>query len=374
MKTEAETLGNMPRLRQAVEESPFDAIVVVSPENLRYVADVTFASQLKIRDRLTFIVWAKGRDPVMVVCVVWEALVRKGSWIEDLRTYREFHEAPVAVLADTLRDLGLAAGNIGYEGEYLAGRYVNQLTAALPDVTLGECDDLLARARMFKTDKEIALLRGAYRGTASALEDVFKSAAPGVTERTLSRRLAGGILESGADQLAAMVFGAGVNTGLHAQASEYALQTGDLMKSDCGGLYSGYYSNIGRTAKLGALTEEDRSVWTRLREIQHELVAMLRPGVTGREVYETCERLHAERDLPFIFGHNGHSVGLMIHERPIIAPNEDIPYEAGMVSTVETRVRWPGRIGYHMEDLFLITETGPEMLSDTFDNEEILVV
>lgn len=374
MISETDTLGDMTRMRAAVENSDLDAIVVVSPENLRYVANVQFASQLKIRDRLTFIVWAKGRDPVMVVCVVWEALVRKGSWITDLRTYREFHDAPVDILAETLRELGLENGRIGYESEYLGGRYVDALTRQMPNIELAYCDELLARVRMFKTPAEITLLRDAYRGTASALERIFAGAKEGDTERDLSRRLADAILRSGADSTAAMVMGAGINTGLHTQASDYAIRSGDLMKSDCGGRYSGYFTNIGRTAKLGPLNEDDRSVWTRLREIQHALIEMLRPGCTGREVYEACERLHAERDLPFIFGHNGHSVGLMIHERPIIAPNEDIAYEAGMVSTVETRVRWPGRIGYHMEDLFLITEDGPELLSDTFDNEEILVV
>ena len=45
-----------------------------------------------------------------------------------------------------------------------------------------------------------------------------------------------------------------------------------------------------------------------------------------------------------------------------------------MVSTVETRVRWVGKAGYHMEDLYLITEGDPVLLSDTFDNEAILEV
>jgi Xaa-Pro aminopeptidase len=45
-----------------------------------------------------------------------------------------------------------------------------------------------------------------------------------------------------------------------------------------------------------------------------------------------------------------------------------------MVSTVETRVRWVGKAGYHNEDLYLITDGAPILLSDAFDNEEILVI
>jgi len=374
MKTASDTLSDIAQIQSAVDNSDMDAIVIVSPENLRYAADVHFTSQLKIRDRLTLIVWPKGGEPVMVVCLVWEALVRRNSWIKDLRTYREFEVSPIQMVVDVLKELRLSKGRIGYEGEYLAGRYCDELRGSLPDCQFSECDDLLARVRMIKTPKEIELLSNAYRGTASALEDTFKSAKVGETERALSRRLSNNILKSGANSVASMVMGAGENTGLHVEASDYVIKQGDIMKSDCGGLYQGYFSNIGRTAKLGKLNDEDQSIWTRLREIQHELVNMLRPGNTGGELFHACEKLHSERKLPFSFGHNGHSVGLMIHERPIIGPHETIPYEAGMVSTVETRVRWPGRIGYHMEDLFLITDKDPLLLSNAFDNEHILTV
>ena len=49
-------------------------------------------------------------------------------------------------------------------------------------------------------------------------------------------------------------------------------------------------------------------------------------------------------------------------------------FEPGMMSTIETRVRWVGKCGYHMEDLLEVTEGSPVLRSDYFDNEEILVV
>jgi len=63
-----------------------------------------------------------------------------------------------------------------------------------------------------------------------------------------------------------------------------------------------------------------------------------------------------------------------VHEHPLISPHEEIAYEAGMMTTVETRVRWVGERGYHMEDLIEVTEGAPVIRSDYFDNEEILVV
>lgn len=374
MNTSDQTLGNIAGLQKAIDDSDFDAILIVSPENLCYASNVQLTSQLKIRDRLTLIVWQKGRAPIMVICEVWEAMMRRRSWIQDLRTYREFCQRPTTLVADVLRELGLERGRIGYEGEYLGGLYCDELRAQLPEVRLDSCDALLSRVRMFKTAREIEVLRRAYRGTAEALLATFKATEPGQTERSIGRRLADNIMGSGADIVTTLIFGAGVNTGLHVEGSDYRVQAGDILKSDCGGLYGGYFSNVGRTAKLGPTTAEDRSIWNRLREIQHALADMLRPGVSGREIYQLCAVMHEHRNLPFPFGHNGHGVGLMIHEHPLIAPHEDMVYQPGMVSTVETRVRWPGTIGYHMEDLYLVTDGDPILLSDAFDNEEILAV
>jgi hypothetical protein len=41
---------------------------------------------------------------------------------------------------------------------------------------------------------------------------------------------------------------------------------------------------------------------------------------------------------------------------------------------VETRVRWVGTCGYHMEDLIEVTDGAPVVRSNYFDNEDILVV
>ncbi|MEO6624729.1 MAG: Xaa-Pro peptidase family protein [Burkholderiaceae bacterium] len=374
MNTPEQALGDIAGLQKAIDHSTFDAILIVSPENLCYASNVQLTSQLKIRDRLTIIVWQRGRAPIMVICEVWEAMMRRRSWIQDLRTYREFTTRPTTLVADVLRELKLERGRIGYEGEYLGGLYCDELRSQLPEVRLQPCDALLNRVRMFKTPRELDVLRHAYRGTADALMETFQATVPGQTERSIGRRLADNIMGSGADTVTTLIFGAGANTGLHVEGTDYRVQSGDILKSDCGGLYSGYFSNVGRTAKLGQPTAEDRSIWLRLREIQHELSAMLRPGISGREIFERCSVMHKKRSLPFPFGHNGHGVGLTIHEHPLIAPHEEMVYEPGMVSTVETRVRWPGKIGYHMEDLYLVTEREPILLSDAFDNEEILVV
>ena len=375
MKTMQDTIGDMERLGRAIAASEFDAVVAVSPENVLYASDVFISTQITIRDRLALVVWDGVADPTFIVCLVEEGFVREESWIQDLRTFKEFVISPIDLLADVLTEKGLDKAKIGIELEYLGAGYLQQLANLLPNATFGAAESLFGRVRMFKTPREMEIMTAGFRGTEKALMETYQSVKPGDVERDMCFRLTDGILRSGAEAVAFTHINAGPNTGFpHKDPDDYVIQAGDILKADAGGYYRRYFSNVGRTAKLGPPTDEDRSWWSRLREIHHAIIDMVRPGNTGRELFQRATELHAKHDIPFPYAHNGHGIGLMIHEHPLISPHEEIAYAPGMMTTVETRVRWPGKVGYHMEDLVEVTEGAPVVRSDYFDNEEILVV
>src|SRR5215471_12591005 len=72
MKTINDAIGNVVGLQRLIDTGELDAVIAVSPENVRYIADVEISTQRLIRDRLALIVWAKGQQPVMVLCQVEE--------------------------------------------------------------------------------------------------------------------------------------------------------------------------------------------------------------------------------------------------------------------------------------------------------------
>ena len=55
-----------------------------------------------------------------------------------------------------------------------------------------------------------------------------------------------------------------------------------------------------------------------------------------------------------------------MYEHPLLRPN--------MVFSVETRVRWPGREGYHIKDVVVIREDGPELITTFMPMPELMVV
>ena len=101
----------------------------------------------------------------------------------------------------------------------------------------------------------------------------------------------------------------------------------------------------------------------------------MRPGVTGRELYDaTCERFEAaghrtQRTGPgedpsegFQFS-LGHGVGLEVHEDPALGLGGHDPLVPGDVVAVEPGL-WDRRIGgVRFEDLVLVTGDGYERLT-----------
>ncbi|MBM3568461.1 MAG: aminopeptidase P family protein [Alphaproteobacteria bacterium] len=374
-KTKADAMGDMAGLEKAVAKSDFDAVIAVSPENVRYAGDVHISTQVSIRDRLAFIVWPKGRDPIFLVCLIEAGYVRRESWIGDVRTYQEFVKEPIEALAEILRELKVDGGHVALETEYLGAKYYAHLVKLCPKLKLSPAEPLFARVRMFKTQREKDTIVGAFHGTEKAFLSTYSSVQVGETEKQISIRLADNILLNGAEMVAFNHLNCGLNTGFpHMAPSDYRVQKGDIVKADSGGFFHEYYSNVGRTAKVGQPTQAEKDSWKRLREVHHAIIDMCRPGALGRDLFAKAKAMQEKAGFQFPYSHNGHGIGLNVHERPVINPHEDIPYEAGMITTVETRHRDVGRLGLHMEDIIEITDKGPIWHARFFQNEEIFVI
>jgi Xaa-Pro aminopeptidase len=117
------------------------------------------------------------------------------------------------------------------------------------------------------------------------------------------------------------------------------------------------------------ISEQERLVRAALEEAR----AAVRPGVTGRELYEaTCDLFEAagwatqrtgggEEGFQFALGHG---VGLEVHEPPGLGFAGREPLVAGDVIAIEPGL-WDKRIGgVRLEDLLLVTDDGCETLTE----------
>jgi Xaa-Pro aminopeptidase len=134
---------------------------------------------------------------------------------------------------------------------------------------------------------------------------------------------------------------------------------------------SRYYADMTRTFVKGEPGEELQKMYDAVLESQEAALAMMGPGVNGRDVhqkvsdilheagYETL--LHDQKpgeplQRGFIHG-TGHGVGLEIHEAPRVS-TADEKLVPGDVVTIEPGLYYPEIGGVRIEDLVVVTEDG----------------
>ncbi len=362
------------RFRRALQESEFDAVVAVSPENTWYLSEAVIDTQRTLLERLAVVVWAKGAEPIYIVCTNEETQARKDSWIQEIRGYVEYQESPMAFAAQALTEVGAASGRVGIEKHYLNAHYYEEFAGLLPNARLVEAGRFLDRVRALKTPLEILRLEEAALATDRAIRKGFTAARPGMSEKEIGVLLTSELILGGAEMQGFQVLSAGERTlSTHERASDYLLKSGDLMRTDFGGVFpGGYYSDIARTVCVGKASQRQRDTYQAVWEEHERLISMARPGVTPREMFLTHRDRWEARGWAMKRPHIGHGVGIGLHEFPLLMPSEEEPFQPGLCLYIEPTCIVPSVEKYHVEDLVLVTEGEPKVLSRSADWSTLL--
>ena len=362
------------KILQALAASDLDALVAVSPENTYYSCDVPILTQKIIRDRLAMVVWIRSAEPVLILCSIEDAQARAESWIKDIRGYVEFQTSPVQLLADVLNERQLGRGRIGIEKRFLSTHYWEELNRLLPQATLVGCDRLFDKVRMVKTAEEIKILGDSAQATDRAIRKAFESARLGQTERETAEVMGDELRKGGAESIAFVILATGPNAAMaHPVPGETKMQPGQILRTDFGGFFKWYYSDLARTAICGKPTAEQRETYTKLYQVQADVIQAMRPGVRACDLYNLCQRRFEEVGLTFRMPHIGHSIGIDIHEYPMLNPQTTEELQPDMMFAVEPVHRGAEGL-YHIEDLVLVTGKGPKIVSRSADWAPLLTV
>jgi Xaa-Pro aminopeptidase len=108
--------------------------------------------------------------------------------------------------------------------------------------------------------------------------------------------------------------------------------------------------------------------------LHYLLIASMQPGTPVRETYHLCHREYEKRGMHCTMPFIGHSLGVGQHEFPVMTPFAQEHYEPGMVFMLEPMGIDPKVGGFSIEDMILITEGGPKLLSDAVGTEEMIVI
>jgi Xaa-Pro aminopeptidase len=361
------------KLRAAMISAGHDALVALSQDNVTYTAGFLVPSHASNRFRRTITVLAGSKFAAQIVVNVEENLARQRSRFSDIRAYNQFTEDPADVLADVLLEAGVGAGQIAIELDYMPAQDYIRLRERLPEARFVGCRELYFHARMIKSEEEIAVLTEVGRLTDRVIGEALHRIEPGMTEKSVAQIIGNMMLEGGCDGLKCQV-GSGVRSGItNCTPSDKAIEKGDVVRVEILGDMKQYRSNVTRTAVIGEPTQEQRAIWSVMIGARETCKAMLEPGTAVADLYRAYVEYMRGRGLEPTLKFLGHGIGQTIHEEPYITETRNVILEPNITCTMEPLYMIPGRMGFHVEDMYRITPGGfAEMTGTITPNDELI--
>jgi Xaa-Pro dipeptidase len=360
----------------AMQAAGFDAIVSISPENFAYVTGFLSPTQPLMRWRHAMaLVTADGATALVVVDMEANTIRAKAPPGTEIAVWREFKFDAMSVLADVLRQHGLAQARIGIELDYLPAADHATLRVLLPDASFTAAQALLARLRQIKTPAEIDILRRLSRIADKAITDAYGAVRAGASEMDLAAALTRGVYEQGAEYFKLMIVATGERSVFpNVGPTARILKVGDVCRVEIFPMIGGYHAGVCRTAAVGAAPPHAERIWANLTACKYLLLDAIKPGASSRAIYELYLRKLGELGLPPI-SFIGHGIGLHLHEDPYLGATDDAPLEAGMVLGIEPLVYETGfGFGMQNKDMVLVAPSGCELLSDYTNTDKLIMV
>ena len=354
-----------------MRDAELDALLVTSPPNFRYFSG--FDSQFwESPTRPWFLVVPLSGEPIAVIPEIGAPELR-ATWITSISTW----PAPVpeddglSLLASTLEALPRRFNRVGAElgREMVLRMPVMDFLSLREKASFTEFVDgspELWRARMIKTDAEVAHIRHICQIASEAYEDLPGKLAIGMSEREAVRRLRVDIALRGADATPFMpgISGPGGVPQIVCGPHDRLIQEGDILFIDTGSTYDGYFCDFDRNYAVGKVSDEARRVHEAVWDATEAGIAAAVPGTTTDELWAAMAKiLEPAGSLGNNVGRLGHGLGLQLTEPPSHRPGDGTLLREGMVLTIEPGMEYaPGKMIVHEENV-VITSSGAKLLT-----------
>jgi Xaa-Pro aminopeptidase len=358
VSTETAVEARTDRLVRLLEERGLDQLLVTNLVNVRYLTGFT------------------GTNGACIVSRDERLFLTDFRYLEQARAQVRGYERLEAG-RDMLGDVAARLrGRAGFEDSHVTVEVYRKLGEKTADgVELVPAGGLVEDLREVKDALELDAIRAATAIADEAYEELRERGLAGRTEREVALSLMRSVEDRGAEGPSfPAIVAAGEHGALpHAVPRDVEIPRGTVVVIDQGARVDGYCSDCTRTFATGPLDDEAAAAYELVRRAQATALTAVRAGAACRDVDAVARDIidaagHAEH-----FGHGlGHGVGLEVHEGPRLGKTAEGELQVGSVVTVEPGVYLPGKVGVRIEDLVVVTDGEPEILTG-FTKELITV-
>lgn len=361
------------KVQIALKEKGLDALVVFPGVNYRYFMGFF---KIGVLERLLTTIIPTDGKPISVTPKFEEELVRIKSklTVEDIRTWREDQD-PYAVFAKALKDLGIADGKVGLDGDF-PYHFVYRMQKAIPQAEFELADDVIYSLRSIKSREELDIMKKACSIVGKGIKAAHEYVAEGRKEIEVFQELQSEIRRAGGGPAVGIVTSGKITALVHEISSDKAIRKGDMLLIDALAPYQGYYGDLTRMAVLGRATSKMKKVYDIVLKAQKAAINRVKAGIEAQEVDRTARKIISDAGYGPNFTHRlGHGLGLEIHEDPYLVEGNTLKLRPGMCHSVEPGVYLSNEWGIRIEDDVTVTEDGCEVLSKgVYPKEELLVI
>jgi len=368
------------KARRLMAAEKMDALVLSGGTSLVYFTNIRWGGGERL---FACVIPVKGQP--FFVCPAFEedrareqiALGPFADGVADVRTWNE-DESPYALVAQGLKDRGIAAGTIGIE-ETMKFVWSDGIAAAAPQLKVVSGTAMTAGCRMIKDDHELELMRLASTATLKVYEAVYHALEPGMTQNQVSDLIDAGYRQVGFPGGASVQVGE--YTALpHGSIAPQTIREGTIIMIDDGCTVQGYQSDITRTFVLGKPTAKMNAVFDIVKRAQTAALQAARPGVPLESIDAAARKVVVDAGYGpgfKYFSHRlGHGMGMDGHEWPYLVKNnmfgwnKALTAQPGMVFSDEPGIYLRGEFGVRLEDDLYITPDGAKLFTPQSESLE----
>ncbi|HEX8839544.1 MAG TPA: Xaa-Pro peptidase family protein [Sphingomicrobium sp.] len=360
----AERLGRVAKARQLMQQNGIGAVIVESGSSLDYLTGV----QWHRSERLTAAVIPAQGDPIIVTPFFERPSVAETLAIPaEVRTWNE-DEDPLKLVADFLRERGVARSPVGFEE---TDRYfiVDRLAQQLPGLKSVTANPVVRALRLIKSPAELALMQAANDITARAMRHAGEAARAGMTPADFSKAIDAATAALGGSAEFSLVLIDEAAAQPHGSKKPQVVKRGSTILFDCGCTVHGYQSDISRTFVFGDPSAEQRKVWDQVRQGQQIAIRAAKVGAPAGSVDDAVRAAYTSwgygpgYKLPGLSHRTGHGIGMDGHEPAYLVHGDPTPLAPGMCFSDEPGIYIPGKFGVRLEDCWYMTEAGPRFFT-----------
>ncbi|MEO6045592.1 MAG: aminopeptidase P family protein [Tepidiformaceae bacterium] len=357
------------RIRAAMAEHGLDALMISAPgeENLGadtryYVAGFSGSAGVILitQTRALFAADFRYVEQATAECVprgfeVFKSVGKRTEWLRAL-----FGEAGIGGRRLGLTKLDTTYGGYLAVAEVITGMAADERPELLPAPTIIET------LRAQKDAEELKLLQRAIDVSDLAFAELLDALHPEMTERQAAELFRKNVQLSGGDDISFdTIVASGPHGAMpHARPRDVVIEQHQPLVVDMGARVQRYCSDLTRTVVPGRPDARFQEIYGIVHEAQRAAIEGIESGMTGQQADALARDHITKAGYGEQFGHGlGHGIGLQVHEAPHIGSTSEDVLLDGMVFTIEPGIYIPGWGGVRIEDIVILENGKPRVLS-----------